>query len=99
MATTFSFRAAHGRQVDAGLGERDAPLTEVFGFGDALGHVQEALRGDAASEQADTAQPRFEIDQSDLQAEIGGEKRGRVSTGAGAEDAELGLHGEKGIRD
>ena len=74
------------------LGERDAPVGQVLGLGHGLGHVQQGLRGDAAAQQADAAQPRLEIDQGDLHAQVGGQKRGRISAGSAAENDELGVH-------
>ena len=96
---TFSLRARTAARSIVGWAKRDAPVGQVLGFGDRLGHVQQGLRGDAAAQQADAAQARFEIDQGDLQAQIGGEKRGGISAGTGAEDAELGVHGRDWVRD
>ena len=63
-----------GVEADGGRWEGDAPGFEVFGFAHDLGDVQQGLRGDAAAQQADAAQPRFEIDQGDLHSQIGGQK-------------------------
>ena len=87
----------HGGQVDRRLREGDAPIGQMLGLGHGLGHVQQGLRGDAAAQQADAAQPRFEIDQRDLHAQVGGQKRGRVSARSAAEDAKLSVHGRKGL--
>ena len=94
---TFSLRARMASRSIVGVGEGDAPVGQVLGLGHGLGHVQQGLRGDAAAQQADAAQPRLQIDQRDLHAQIGGQKRGGISARPGAEDAELSVHGRKGL--
>ena len=79
----------HGGDVDGRLGEGDAPFGQVRGLRHRLGDVQEGLRGDAAAEQAGAAQPRFQIDQGNLHAEIGRQKCRGVTTRSAAENNEL----------
>ena len=52
---------------------------KLFGFRLGLCHVQQRLRRDTASQEADSAQPSFEIDQCDLQTKIGGKESSRKS--------------------
>jgi pyruvate/2-oxoglutarate dehydrogenase complex dihydrolipoamide dehydrogenase (E3) component len=54
-------------QVDLRRRKDNAPIAKVLGFGHRFGHVQQGLRGDAASQQTNAAQAGFEIDQGDLQ--------------------------------
>ena len=71
----------------------------MLGLGHDLGHVQQGLRGDAAAQQADAAQPRLEVDQRDLHAQIGGQEGGGVAARSAADDDKLGVHGKGlGIR-
>ena len=72
MATTFSFCPRRALRRIARR-EGDAPGFEAFGFAHHLGDVEQGLRGNAAAEQADAAQPGFEFDQGDLHAQIGGQ--------------------------
>ena len=85
----------HGGDVDGRLGEGDAPFGQVRGLRHGLGHVQQGLRGDAAAEQARAAQPRLQIDQRDLHAEIGRQKCRGVTTRSAAKNHELCVHGKE----
>ena len=58
-------------------------------FVDHFRDVQQRLRGNAAAIDADAAGIGFGIDERDAEAEIGGEKRGRVPPGTAADDNEL----------
>jgi len=58
--------------------------------------MQQGFRRNAASQQKNAAEPRLEIDQSDLHSQVSGEKRGGVSAGAAADNDELCVH-EKGL--
>jgi hypothetical protein len=76
-------------EIDRRLAEVHAPGLRVARFVDQLGDVQQRLRRDAATVDADAARVRLRIDQRDAEAEIGGKKRGRVAPGPGADDDEL----------
>ena len=95
---TFSFCVRKASMSTAGRGKVTPQSAEVFGLGHALGHVQQGLRGDAAAQQADAAQTRFEVDQGDLHSQISGPEGGGVAARSAADDDKLGVHG-KGIRD
>ena len=73
----------------AGLGKETPHSARCAGLRHRLGDVQQGLRGDAAAEQAGAAQPRFQIDQGDLHAEIGRQKCRGVTTRSAAENNEL----------
>ncbi len=83
----------HDVDIDGRLGKGDTPFGQVRGLRHRLGDVQQGLRGDAAAEEARAAQSRFQIDQRDLHAEIGGQKRRGVTTRSAAENNQLGIHG------
>ena len=51
-----------------------------------LRDVQQRLRRNAAAIDADAAGIHFAVDERDLQAEVGGEKRSGVAAGAAADD-------------
>ena len=83
-------------QIDRRLAEFDAPRRRVPGLGDHLGDVQQRLRGDAAAIDAHAAGVVFRIDEDDLQAEVRGEKRRRISARSAADDSQLsGDHGQR----
>ena len=71
---------------DLRLGIFDAPLGHFAGFADHLGDVQQGLRRDAAAQQAGAAEPRVGLDDRRFQAEVGGQKRGRVAARPAAEN-------------
>ena len=65
-----------------------------------LGRMQQGLRRNAATIDADAARVRFRVDERDLHAEIGAEKGRGVPAGAGPENCEIGRmsghgHGEE----
>ena len=93
VAMTFSLRARMAARSIGGAAKRHAPVGQVPGLGHGLGHVQQGLRGDAAAQQADAAQPRFQIDQGDLHAQVGGQERGGISARPAAEHDQLCVHG------
>ena len=78
-------------QVDFGPGELDAPVAGLPGFGQDLCHVEQGFGGDAAPVEADPARVGFQVDESDLHAEVGGFEGSDVPAGAAADDCELGL--------
>ena len=87
---------AEGVQADCRPLEGDAPGFQPFRFADDLGDVEQGFRGDAAAQEADAAEPRLEVDQGDLHAEIGGQESGGVSARPAADDYELCVH-KKGL--
>ncbi len=84
---------AHGVQFDLGRGEGNAPIAKMFGLGHGFGHVQQGFRGDATAQQADAAEAGFEIDEGDLQPEVGSQEGGGIAARTPAEDAKLSVHG------
>ena len=66
-------------EVDLRRSEHDAGTGHVGGVLDHLGRVQQRLGGDAAHVQAHAAQHRPALDQRDLEAKVGGSKRGGIA--------------------
>ena len=76
-------------RIDLRRAEVDADGAEVRDLVDHRGDVQHRLRRDAADVEADAAERLVALDQHDLEAEVGGAKRGRVAARAGAEDEQV----------
>ncbi len=76
-------------EVDLRFGELDALRLRVTRFVDDLGDVQQRLGRNASAVHAHAARVRFGVDEDDVETEIGGEKRARVSARTTADDDEL----------
>ena len=83
--------------IDFRPGEFDSPFGHILRFVDNLRHVQQRLRRNTAAQQANAPQPRLTLDERHLHAQIGRQKRRRITTRTAAEDYELRVHG-KGFR-
>jgi hypothetical protein len=79
-------------EVDPGRLEMDAPVLHLAGLRQHAADVQERLGGNAAPEQAGAPEPRVAVDDRDLHAEVGRQKRRRVAAGTTAEHDERSMH-------
>ena len=77
-------------ELDGGRGKIQADGGGIAGIGEEAGGMEEGFGRDAAAVEAGAAEGEAGIDEGDGQAEIGGEKRGGIAGGAGADDGEGG---------
>src|SRR5258708_3515645 len=73
-------------QIDGRCLESHPPRLEVRRLLDHRGHVQQRLRWNATHVQAHAAERRIALDQDHAPAQVSGPERGRVATGARAEN-------------
>src|SRR5262249_52261362 len=67
-------------EIDLRLAEADAPRFRMPRVADDVRDVEQRLRGNASAIDADAAGVGFGIDEGDVEPEIGGEKRRRISS-------------------
>jgi hypothetical protein len=75
--------------IDLGLAEDDAMVRHGRRFVDHFGRVQQCLGRNAPDVEANTPEIGPALDQDDIHAQVGGTKRGRVTTGSGTDDDDL----------
>src|ERR1035437_3213716 len=87
------FPRTQASQITFRCGELNSPILSLMRFFQQLGNVNQSFRRYAATVEADSAWVQLRIDQSDRHAEIGSQKRGRVSTGTAAHHCDVQVRG------
>ena len=94
LADDFVFPATHPVKIDLRLFEGDAYFCSFFRFGNQLGDVEQSLRRNAATMQADASRVRLRVNQGNIQAKFNSLEGRCISSRACSYDNQLRTGGD-----